>query len=135
MFKFQQKRNGWIVAEYMMVIVLSVILLGAAVYKAPSILNGSKSSNAHSTLAVFGAAISEYKVEIGSYPDNLNDLTVKTYNYGPWVKKIIKDPWGNEYQYIHDDDGYAVFSFGSDNKNSGSTINKIAVGDIGFIGK
>jgi general secretion pathway protein G len=42
------------------------------------------------------------------------------------IKKIPKDPWGNEYQYCSPCDGhdYKIWSYGADGKEGGRGINK-----------
>lgn len=89
-----------------------------------------------SRAAVLGGRISEYRMQIGEYPNTLDDLTKTIGQYGPWVKKIDKDSWGNDFVYIHDEtDGYAIFSLGKDGVNTGSSLSGIALGNIGYVGK
>ena len=83
-----------------------------------------------------GAALSQYHFEIGTYPDNLSDLTTTKEQYGPWLISLPTDPWaeGADYQYFHNDRCYAVFSVGRDG-GINSTIEQIGTNDLGYIGK
>lgn len=129
------RKRGWVTWEILLAVILMLALLGIGAYKGGNVIDTGKTARASSDAAALSAAISEYNVEIGSYPNTLSDLTKKNGQYGPWVKKISNDPWGNAYNYIKNADGFVVYSYGSNKVNDGSSINNIARGDIGFTGK
>lgn len=114
--------------------ILVVVLVGAAS------INGyhtySTNQEALSGASSIGAALSQYHFEVGSYPDNLSDLTSKNGQYGPWLISLPTDPWANgaNYQYLHNDSQFAVFSVGRDG-GVNSTIQRIGTNDLGYIGK
>lgn len=114
-------------------------------------LNESRISNATATTANIAAAISQYRFEIGEYPEKLNDLTkrgVKTAdgedatNFGPWIAKIDKDPWDRDYvyesfaKYGSEDDTFIVYSKGLNGSGSFSKSSmEFSGGAVGSIGK
>ncbi len=98
-------------------------------------LNNGRTSRALADTAFLGAVVSEYKMEIGSYPESIDKLTQKAGDYGPWLQLVSKDPWGHAYIYQSNDDGYVVYSCGKDGQSNGSIFNKISNGDLGFTGK
>lgn len=129
-------RKGFLSAELMIVIVIMIVLLAVAAPGGISLLNTGKESTARSDTALIGTAISQYKMEMGSYPASLNVLTTTPGNgYGPWLTKLSVDPWGNSYQYLNSDTAFVIYSWGPNGKNNGTVITKIAGDDIGFIGK
>lgn len=129
------KRRGWVLLEIIIVVVMGLALLSITAIKGVEFLDSGREARAYSEVAAIGVAISEYNVELGVYPENINNLTMKNGQYGPWLKKIESDPWGNAYIYVKSEDGFAVYSCGKNQVDDGSNINLIANGDIGFIGK
>lgn len=129
------KKKGWVTWEILLGVVLLLALLGLCASKGGSVIDMGKEARASGDTAALGAAISEYNVEIGTYPATLTDLTKKNEQYGPWMNQIAKDPWGNAYVYVKNADGFVVYSYGSNKVDDGSRVNKIAQGDIGFTGK
>lgn len=117
-------------------ILVILILTSTVCIKGPSILNAGRTSRAQSDTASLGGYISEYKMEIGSYPDSLAALKQANGQYEPWITTLPTDPWGNSYQYKKTDNKFVVYSLGPDGTDSGSSAeNGIANNDIGFFGK
>lgn len=54
-----------------------VMLTGIALYGANEYLTTSKIADTKSTVANYATAVSQYRFEIGEYPDNLTELTKK----------------------------------------------------------
>lgn len=130
------KRRGFFSIELAICIVVFLILMAVFLPKSMEFLNQGKNSKAQSDLSALGVAVSQYAFEVGEYPKKLEDLKGKKGQYGPWLKEIKKDPWGNEYQYKFDKrEGFIVYSYGADKTDSGSTFKTVSAGDIGYIGK
>lgn len=130
------KLHGYVLQLDAVFYFLFIMTLGAIAFSFVN-FDTDRGAKAYADTANIGAAISQYKFEIGSYPNNLKTLTEKNNSLGPWLTSVPDDPWGREYQYLHDDNQgrFAVFSFGEDGSNSGSTVTEIADGDIGFTGR
>jgi len=120
------------IAAILVMLILTVIVS----INAPTLITNSKSNRAETDVAALGGYISEYKLETGSYPTSLNELTQTDGQYGPWITKVPKDPWGNTYQYKKTDSKFVVYSMGPDKAESGSSAeNGVVSGDIGFAGR
>ena len=71
-------------------------------------------------------ALGAFEVDIGHYPQNLQDLVVQPGYarpgswHGPYLDKVPLDPWGTPYVYYfpgkHNPNGYDLLSIGPDLK-------------------
>lgn len=120
--------------EVVLGIVAILIIVAVAGVKGREFVGIGKTAKAHSEVVELGGMVSQYKFEIGEYPATLDKLKQKNGDYGPWIKMIPKDPWGREYVYLKNADGFAIWSKGADGSSS-SDLNKIGDGDIGLLGK
>lgn len=85
-------------------------------------------------------ALKTFKLELHSYPTmeegikalvtNPDEEKYSGYPNGGYLdgKKVPKDPWGGDYVYVLDDDGFDLVSLGADRKEGGEVENK----DISF---
>ena len=125
-----------------------VMLTGIALYGANEYLTTSKIADTKSTVANYATAVSQYRFEIGEYPDNLTELTKKgnkdvdgndASHFGPWINKLEKDAWNQDFIYQKikkgsKDNGFVIYSKGADNKRTYSN-EEFKNGAIGLIGK
>ena len=99
--------------------------------------NESKQSLAQADVNQIGAAVVQYHYETKKYPTNLSDLTkagTGTYKgFGPWLAELKKDPWGNDYKIISDENGFVVYTTQA-GKASQSSATKVEDNVIGFHG-
>lgn len=145
------KKKGSLLIDVILGVILISIILYYIVSNSMEYIQESRISNATATTTNYATAISQYKFEIGEYPQNLNDLTkrgTKTADgedasqFGPWIAKLEKDPWNRDYSYQKfakygkDEDTFVVFSKG---KNGSGSFNKsnmsFSGGAVGSIGK
>ncbi|MCM8765674.1 MAG: type II secretion system major pseudopilin GspG [Candidatus Omnitrophica bacterium] len=108
-------RKGFTLVELMLVVIILGILVGMVV---PRLVGRSEEARIAAAKADINGSIATaldlYEMDMGSYPDNLNELckeptdTKKQKRWkGPYLKKCtsseegftILDPWGNPYQY------------------------------------
>ncbi len=82
---------------------------------------------------MFATALDTYKLDVGNYPDNLNQLIETGQEEmsrwrGPYLSKrvIPKDPWGNDYVYKHpgENGDYDLSSYGKDGEEGGEGLNR-----------
>lgn len=132
-----EKKRGLALSIEALVVIGSILILTSIItIKGPSFFEGGRISRAETDVTALGGYVSEYSLEIGSYPDTLDALTRENGQYGPWISKVPTDPWGNTYQYKKTADKFVVYSFGPDKVDSGSSAeNGIAKKDIGVYGK
>lgn len=129
-------RGGIILTEELLGILLAIIIVAATVIGAKSFIDTGKRDRAMSEAATLGGLVSQYELEVGEYPKKLEDLEGTKGQYGPWIRDVPKDPWGNEYEYqAEKKKGYIIFSKGADGSASSSQDSGIKDDDVGFIGK
>ena len=71
-------------------------------------INKTKVQIAKTQIKMFDDALEQYRLDLGEYPESLEDLVKNKDNdnsekwQGPYLKpaSIPKDPWGHEYEYI-----------------------------------
>lgn len=92
------RRKGFSFVEILVCLSCIVALGTGAFYVAGNALRYSRFNTVKSDMAIISAAVSQYYFEVGSMPANLNALTSKNGQYGPWLTSdALNDPWGNAY--------------------------------------
>ena len=131
------KKQGLVFSIDVLIFLLVVtFFLYVGVIYAPDIIASSRNNRAITETASIGALISEYRQEVGDYPENLDALRTASGQYGPWLKEVPTDPWnpGSQYKYKFNASGYAVYSVGKD-KADNSSVAEIGSGNLGFVGR
>lgn len=124
--KTKMLRRHFTMMELMVAIAILALLSGLAAANIPGYLERGRVSAAKSQVQTLNDAIMTYQMDMGSYPENLDDLVTdpgsKKWN-GPYIVPAIipEDPWGNSYQYTYPGEygKYDVYSFGSDGVSGG----------------
>lgn len=128
--KFRQ--SGFTLIEIMVVIII-IGVLGALV--APVIMgrpDEARITAAKSDIGSIGNALDLYKLDNYNFPSTDQGLEAlveqpsglpeaKNWNPDGYLKKLPKDPWGNEYIYISPGSHgkYDLYSLGADGKEGG----------------
>lgn len=130
---FRATRAGFTLLELMVVVVILGILLGVVAYNVQGKDDKAKVVAARMSIKGIENAIEMYKLDVGHYPDKIDDLivqptTVKNWS-GPYLrdKKIPRDPWGKEILYIKPGEGgreFDVYSLGRDGAPGGQGFDK-----------
>lgn len=133
------KRKGGLLGELMIYILVVMMIAAIGVMNPDIFRNDAENAAAQQTVASIAGAISQYKFEVGSYPNQLSDLTVKNSIYGPWMPASALpalDPWDNPYQYSYSSFGFAVWSLGKNktNDSGGGVPSSFKGDDIGALG-
>jgi general secretion pathway protein G len=108
------------------VVVIIGILVGVAVPKLSGRVKTAQIQGTRKTIAAVALALDVYEVDIGHYPNSLQQLLTSSgeLNWnGPYLKdgRAPKDAWGLDVQYtLKGETGYEVRSAGPDNQ-MGST--------------
>ena len=117
--------RGFSLIELLVVIIILGLLAGLVGPRLFSRVGQSKQAAARAQIELFGAALDQYRLDVGSYPPAAAGLEALVSNQnipnwnGPYLKKnaVPLDPWGKPYQYKccpgeHGD--FDIWSLGAD---------------------
>jgi general secretion pathway protein G len=127
--------KGFTLIELMVVIVILSIL---AVYMAPRLIgrdDQARQLRARVDIEALETALKIYRLDTGTYPTTQQGLEalieqpegVTNWRDGGYLdkKRLLKDPWGNEYVYLspgtHGD--FDIISYGADGQPGGEGVN------------
>ena len=122
-------RRSFTLIEIVVVIVILVTLAGVAT---PMYMNHLKKANvgaAKTQINLLEDALSSYRLDVGTYPSDLQGLVQNIDESekwdGPYIKKIPMDPWGTPYYYAFPGEHgeYDLVSFGGDKQEGGENEN------------
>ncbi|GAB3532353.1 type II secretion system protein GspG [Photobacterium proteolyticum] len=132
----QRKQRGFTLLEVMVVIVILGVLASLVV---PNLLGNKEKADQQKVVTDISAleqALDMYKLDNSVYPNTdqgLDALVTKpssspeprNYRDGGYIKRLPKDPWGNEYNYVMPGENGAVdiFSLGADGQDGGEGVN------------
>ncbi|MGR5149006.1 type II secretion system major pseudopilin GspG [Photobacterium alginatilyticum] len=132
----QRKQRGFTLLEVMVVIVILGVLASLVV---PNLLGNKEKADQQKVVTDISAleqALDMYKLDNSVYPNTdqgLDALVTKpssspeprNYRNGGYIKRLPKDPWGNEYNYVMPGENGAVdiFSLGADGQDGGEGVN------------
>ena len=128
----QRAQKGFTLLEIIVVVTIIAIL---AAYIAPKVAGragDARISKTKSDIRVLESSMELYKLDNFNYPSSdqgLNALVnkpagsdLKHWRRGGYIKKLNKDPWGNEYQYqLPGVNGeFDIYSLGADSAVGGT---------------
>ncbi|HBB3038559.1 TPA: type II secretion system major pseudopilin GspG, partial [Escherichia coli] len=107
----QKPRAGFTLLEVMVVIVILGVLASLVV---PNLLGNKEKADrqkAISDIVALENALDMYRLDNGRYPTTEQGLEAliqqpanmadsRNYRPGGYIKRLPKDPWGNDYQYL-----------------------------------
>lgn len=129
-----RNERGFTLIELIVVIIILGLIVGLVGPRIFGRVGQSKQAAARAQIELFGAALDQYRLDVGAYPTSGQGLEalvrnpgVQNWN-GPYLKKpaIPKDPWGNPYHYKccpGDHGDYDIWSYGADNGPGGDGEN------------
>ena len=100
--KYKFKSSGFTLVELLIVMVILGLLASIVAPRMFSKVDSAREGTAKAQMQVIATALDSYRLDIGYYPDTLNELLQSTKRQwdGPYFpQKIPLDPWGNEYSY------------------------------------
>jgi general secretion pathway protein G len=132
----QRKQRGFTLIEIMVVVVILGILAALVVPQVMNRPDQAKVTVAKGDIKAISAALDMYKLDNYSYPSTQQGLDAlvqkpsgnpqpKNWNRDGYLKRVPKDPWGNDYQYLSPGTRgqYDLYSFGADGKQGGTDLN------------
>lgn len=127
----KSRLSGFTLIELLIVMAILALLAGLVGPTLWNKLGGAKSNTAVAQLKNIEVALDSHRLDMGKYPKSLSDLVEnnsgKSRWNGPYIKKLPKDPWGNDYQYQRPGqhkNAYDLYSFGADNQQGGEGEDK-----------
>lgn len=131
-----RKQAGFTLIEIMVVVVILGILAALVVPQVMNRPDQAKVTVAKGDIKAIGAALDMYKLDNYAYPSTQQGLDAlvekpsgnpqpKNWNRDGYLKRVPKDPWGNDYQYLSPgtQGQYDLYSYGADGKQGGSDLN------------
>lgn len=127
-------QRGFSLIELLVVIIILGLIAGLVGPRLFGRVGQSKLATARAQIELLGAALDQYRLDIGAYPATAVGLPALVQNpnlanwNGPYLKKnaVPQDPWGKPYQYKccpgeHGD--YDLWSLGADGAPGGDGEN------------
>jgi general secretion pathway protein G len=123
----RRRRNAFTLVEVLLVLAILVIL-GAMV--GVGVVQVQRTANKRAAQAQIGMlkeTVDLYHVDIGHFPESLDDLRQQPANlrnpdkWHPFLESDLPDdPWGNPYQYEANSDEFRIWSYGPDGTEGGN---------------
>ena len=128
-------QRGFSLIELLVVIIILGLIAGLVGPRLFGRVGQSKQAAAKAQIELLGAALDQYRLDIGSYPASALGLQALVQNpnvanwNGPYLKKpaVPLDPWGRPYQYKccpADHSDYDIWSLGADMAPGGEGENR-----------
>jgi general secretion pathway protein G len=127
-------QRGFSLIELLVVIIILGLIAGLVGPRLFGRVGQSKQATARAQIELLGAALDQYRLDVGAYPPAALGLpalvqspNVANWN-GPYLKKNVvpQDPWGKPYQYKccpGDHGDYDIWSLGADGAPGGEGEN------------
>ncbi|MBX3117536.1 MAG: type II secretion system major pseudopilin GspG [Fimbriimonadaceae bacterium] len=127
MLKRPNIRKAFTLIELLVVILILAILAAMIVPRIINKAGDAKRAKAASDIAALRTALTNFKLDTGTYPTTEEGLLAleqdpgNVNNWkGPYTEKAIPpDPWFNEYIYTSDGETITLTSYGSDGQPGG----------------
>ncbi|WP_341502770.1 type II secretion system major pseudopilin GspG [Gallaecimonas sp. GXIMD4217] len=131
----QRRQGGFTLLEIMVVIVILGILASMIV---PNVLGNKEQADQQkvvSDIRALESSLDMFKLDNSRYPDTEQGLEalvsdpggLRKYKEGGYIKRLPKDPWGNDYIYLNPGEqsrsGYDLYSLGADGQEGGEGVN------------
>jgi len=127
-------QRGFSLIELLVVIIILGLIASLVGPRLFGRVGQSKQAAARAQIELFGAALDQYRLDVGAYPSSGAGLQALVQNpnvvawNGPYLRKspVPVDPWGRPYQYRccpGDHGDYDIWSHGADGVQGGDGEN------------
>lgn len=129
----QRKNKGFTLIEVMVVVVILGILAAIIVPKIMSRPEQARIVKVKQDILAIQSALDLYKLDNGMYPTTDQGLQAlvtqpttppvpSSWKSDGYLQELPVDPWGQNYQYMNEDEKLKIFSYGPKGKDGGSEI-------------
>lgn len=132
-YKTKGHQAGFTLLEIIVVVSIIAILAAYIAPKVSGYTDDARISKAQSDIRTLDSSLELYKLDNFNYPstdDGLNALisapsNAKNWRKGGYIKRLRKDPWGNDYQYRFpgEQGEIDIYSLGADGQLGGEDNN------------
>lgn len=127
--------RGFTLIEIMVVVIIIGLLAAVVVPQFLGRVDDARISKAKQDVQALETSLTLFKLDNFKYPTTDQGLealvtkpadpTIRNWRTGGYLKRVNKDPWGNDYQYVfpgtHGE--YDLYSLGADSQPGGEEIN------------
>ncbi len=130
------RQHGFTLLEILIVVAIIAILAAVVVPKIVGRVDDAQISKVKSDIKALEAALDLYRLDNFQYPSTEQGLEAlvskpsgepepRNYAPGGYIKRLEKDPWGRDYQYLNPGEHGEVdiFSLGADGQLGGEGLN------------
>jgi general secretion pathway protein G len=114
--KRRKRKSGFTLMEVLLVMAILVVMASMVTFAFLTIQRNAMRDSAFNQAVTLAQACDQYKLNVGFYPQKLDDLKVKPQGLtdqkwkGPYLQQPLPlDPWGQAYKYQPDDANNVVF--------------------------
>jgi general secretion pathway protein G len=128
--------RGFTLIEIMVVVVIIGLLAAVIVPQVVSRVEEARVAKAKQDIASIETALTMFRLDNSKYPGTdqglaalsaqPTDPSIRHWRPGGYVKRVSKDPWGNDYQYVYPGTHggeYDLYSLGADGQPGGDGNN------------
>src|SRR5262245_58994652 len=127
-----RRQRGFTLIEIMVVVVIIGLLAAVIVPQVLDKMDQARVAKAKQDITSLETALTMYRLDNSKYPTTdqglpalttqPTDPNIRHWRPGGYIKRISKDPWGNDYQYVYPGTHggeYDLYSLGADNQPGG----------------
>jgi general secretion pathway protein G len=130
-----RRMAGFTLIEIMVVVIIIGLLAAVVVPQFLGRVDDARISKAKQDIQAIDTSLTMFKLDNFKFPTTDQGLealaqkpadpTIRNWRTGGYLKRVNKDPWGNDYQYVfpgtHGE--YDLYSLGADGQPGGEEIN------------